>query len=376
MEHRIERSALRAAGAVELDAQDGGFAFTTTRRIPSDFCREHLRVQHLVEMPGVYRLPLRIDLSVCIDEPGFYVLLGDGHVNFGTPWNDNRRLDDIVEPRRNTFFFHNHMPMGRLVDISIIYDLKAMQVLMDGEERYFSTKERYMKSKAFPDRNAEGFTLALACDKGVHARVRNLRVTEFEGPAPIMLGAPAGREAIKGNEMPGDKPSFEACIARLPDDLRAEVEAMDAWLRAMKPLKFRRQIETHGNKIIYVAADEGLSYAIYPSNDVLTHSLNWYIVTNGKPETWARKGDRMEQTLNAIAQADPALAARLFHNLWECVGCYPADHCLARTRYAFARHAKVSCHGRMRFAMNASGFADARAFIDAVNGLPAADATT
>jgi hypothetical protein len=178
MEHRIERSALRAAGAVELAAQDDGFAFTTTRRIPTDFCREHLRVQHLVNLPDVYRLPLRIDLSVCIDEPGFYVLLGDGHVNFGTPWNDNRRLDDIVEPRRNTFFFHNHMPMGQFVDIAIVYDLKAMQVLVDGEERYFSTKERYMKSKALPDRNAEGFTLALACDKGVHARVRSLRVTE------------------------------------------------------------------------------------------------------------------------------------------------------------------------------------------------------
>ncbi len=370
MENWIAPTSLRAAGAVELQARDEGFAFTATRRIPSDFCREHLRVQHLVALPGVYRLPLRIDLSVCIDEPGFYVLLGDGHVNFGTPWNDNRRLDDIVEPRRNTFFFHNHMPMGRFVDIAVVYDLKYIQVLVDGEERYFSTKERYMKSKAFPERNAGGFTVALACDKGVHAQVRGLRVTEYEGSAPISHGAPAQREAIKGNEVPGDKPSFESCIARLPEDLRAEVEAMDTWLRAMKPLKFRRQIETHGNKITYVAAGEGLSYAVYPSNDVLTHSLNWYIVTNGKPETWARKGDRMERTLSAIAHDDPALAARLFGNLWECVGCYPADHCLARTRYTFSGRAKISCHGRMRFAMNAGGFADARAFIAAVNGLP------
>jgi hypothetical protein len=171
-----------------------------------------------------------------------------------------------------------------------LYGHKAMQVLVDGEERYFSTRERYMKSKETAGRNAEVFTIALACDKGVYAQVRSLCVTDCDADEPVQLWTPALREAIKGNEAaPQDeKPTFEACIARLPEALHAEVLAMDAFLREMRPLKFRRQIEAHGNKITYVAASEGLSYAICPSNDTLHHSLNWYIVTSGKPETWAR----------------------------------------------------------------------------------------
>lgn len=371
MEHAIDPATLQPKGAVRLEAGGDTLRFTTARRIPSDFYRENLQVHDLVELPGVYRLPLRIGFSVRIDEPGFYVLVGDGHVNFGTPWSDNRRMDDIVEPRRDTFFFHNHMPMGRFVDIAIVYDPKAMQILIDGEERYFSTKERYMKSREFAARNAGGFTIALASDKGVHAEVRRLTVTEYEGVTPIEHGTPASRGAIKGNEavLPGGKPTFEACIARLPEALRHQVETMDAFLRGMKPMKFRRQIEPHGSKITYVAADEGLSYALLPSNDVLTHRLEWYIVANGPTDTWGRKADRMEQTLRAIAQSDPALAQRLFDNLWECVGCYPDDHCLVRTRYELSGQAKIACHGRMRFAMNAGGFEDARAFLQAVNGL-------
>lgn len=371
MEHRITPDTVQAVGAVRLESDGEVLRFTTTRRIPSEFAWEHLHVRDLVELPGPYCLPFTVSFSVCIDEPGFYVLVGNGHVNIGTPWNDNHRLDDIVEPRRNTFFFHNHIPMSQFADISITYGIQAMQVLVDGEERYYSTKERYMKAEKLDQSDATGLVIGLACDKGVHAQVRSIRVTELEGTAAITRGIPALREAIKGNEAApqGEKPTFEACIARLPEALHREVLEMDDFLRAMKPLKFRRQIEPHGNKITYVAAAEGLSYAIYPSNDVLAHSLNWYIVTNGKPETWARKGDRMEQTLRAIAQSNPVQVEKLFDSLWECIGCYGSG-CLARTRYEHNGRVKISCHGRMRFAMNAGGFEDAKAFIVAVNGLP------
>ena len=378
MEHSIDPAALQPKGAVRAQAKAGTLCFTTLRRIPSEYEREHLRVRDCLIVPGIYRLPLRICFSVRIDEPGFYVMLGDGHISLGTPWNDNRRLDDIIAPSRKPFFFHNHIPMGRFVDVVLTYDRKALQVLIEGEERYFSTKERYMRARDFAPRNAEGFVLAFACDKGVHTEVRGLTVTEYADAAPIARGTPAGREAIQGNEaaLPGERPTFEGCIARLPDDLHREAEAMDAWLRSLPGLKFRRQIEPHGNKITYVAAAEGLSYGILPSNDTLSHRLEWYIVTNGPTDTWARKADRMEQTLRAIAQDNPAFAQRLYDNLWECVGCYPADHCLARTRYGFAGQTKITCHGRMRFAMSAQGFGEARAFLAAVSRLPRPEQST
>ncbi|OPJ63785.1 hypothetical protein [Clostridium oryzae] len=118
---------------------------------------------------------MRIDLTVKIDSPAFYLFLGNGHINFGTPWSDNRRIDDIIEPNHKNRFFHNHIPMNEFVDISVIYDFKAMQIFISGEERFYSKKEKYMKSKLLKELN----------------------------------------ETVK----PGEKPSFENCISKLPQEL-------------------------------------------------------------------------------------------------------------------------------------------------------------
>jgi hypothetical protein len=89
MEHSIKPAELRPKGAVHAVAEGDILRFTTLRRIPSEFDRENLRVHHRVALPGLWHLPLRLAFSVRIDEPGFYVLLGDGHVSLGTPWSDN-----------------------------------------------------------------------------------------------------------------------------------------------------------------------------------------------------------------------------------------------------------------------------------------------
>ena len=62
----------------------------------------------------------------------------------GTPWSDNRRMDDIVAPTRKTFHYHNCLNFNEFTDISISYDLKEMQIKIGGEERYYSQHERYM----------------------------------------------------------------------------------------------------------------------------------------------------------------------------------------------------------------------------------------
>jgi len=132
-------------------------------------------------------------------------------------------------------------------------------------------------------------------------------------------------------------------------------------------LKFKRQIEKNGNKITYVASDFGFSYAIYLSNDIFDHSLQWYIITNGKPESWHRKADMMEETLNRLIHISPDFAERMFFNLDDCVGCY--KNCLAKTPYHLIDKHKTVCHGKLKFKMNASGFEDVRTFIDEINYL-------
>jgi len=53
-----------------------------------------------------------------------------------------------------------------------------------------------------------------------------------------------------------------------------------------------------------------------------SQNFGWYIVAGGKPETWHRKADYMEETLAEIKRSDPQLAERIFYALNNCVACY------------------------------------------------------
>ncbi len=367
IKHDIELTRFLPKGQVTCEYKDNLLFMTADRAIPTQrFDAEHLSIDSYIYLPDRFRLPLRIDITAKIDSPGFYVLFGKGHVNFGTLWSDNRRIDDIVAPARKIMNYHNHVNMDQFTGISILYDLNEMQILIDGEERYHSKKERYMKSPLFRDMNEVGFEFKIACDKLVNTYIKSVSITEYPDSCGIV---PVGSElpaAITRNEAiaPGEKPSFEKCISLLPVAVQGEIYKIDEYLKSLKPLKFKRQIEKNGNKITYVASDYGFSYAIYLSNDIFDHSLQWYLITSGKPEEWHRKADRMEEILNRLSASSPEFAARMFRNLEDCVGCY--QNCLARTRYVYDNKQKTACHGKLKFKMGASGFEDVRTFMNEI----------
>lgn len=370
MKYDINLTGFKTKGHVESEYRDNMLYVTTHRAIPTQrFDREFLSINSYIYLPDKYRLPLRIDITAKIDAPGLYVLLGNGHVNFGTLCTDNRRIDDIVSPTRKVIYFHNDIPMNQFAHITLIYDLKKMQILVDGEERYYSANEKYMKSKAFREANEEGFELKIACDKLVNLCIKSVAITEYSDTCGILhtdkgLPAPKTRnEAISRN----DKPTFERCISLLPPIIKEEILGIDEYLRALRPLKFKRQVDKNGSKITYVASDHGVSYALYLSNDIFDHSLQWYLITQGPPDTWHRKADMMEETLNRLYDRSPDFAERMFHNLDDCVGCYKG--CLARTVYGFRGKKKAVCHGKLKFEMNPSGFRDVRTFADMINSI-------
>lgn len=367
-QHSIDLTQLTAKGQAVCEYKDNMLFMTTSRAIPTQrFDVEHLSINSYIALPDRYKLPLRIDMTVKIDSPGLYLLLGKGHINFGTLWSDNRRMDDIVDPTRKTMIYHNHININEFTDISVIYDLKEMQILINGEERYHSKKERYMKAPTFSKLNEEGFEIKITCDKLAEACIKSISITEYEDTCNIIS---------KGLEMPlaitkndaitiGEKPTFEKCITLLPDNIQKEIIKNDEYLRSLKPLKFKRQIEKNGNKITYIASEYGVSYAIYLSNDIFDHSLQWYLITNSKPETWHRKADRMEEVLNTLEEKSAVFAERMFNQLDDCVGCY--THCLAKTRYQFHEGQKIACHGKLKFKMSVSGFEDMLAFVNEIN---------
>lgn len=362
VEHNIDLTMLKPYGHTLSEIRDGTLRMSVTRANPLNHCKPGIPCADYAEAPGRYRLPLRIDVTVKIDVPSFYVMLGEGHANFGVHF-DNRRLDDICEPQYKINHFNSHIPFNEFVSISLIYDLKEIQILIGGEERYYFKKEKYMKSPAFQTMNEGGFPLRFSCAKRTNLEIRSIRVTEYDDTAAILhLHDP---KEVKPAPLT-EKPTFESCLSGLPDALRAAVMNIDDWLRTLRPMRFKRNIDKNGMKISYMASEQGFSYAIHISGDVLYHTLQWYILTQGKPETWGRKADRMEETLKYLAQTDSAFAQRMFDNLQECVGGYSSG-CLVKTPYTFSDKNIISCHGKMYFNMNLSEFDDVKRFIGAVN---------
>lgn len=367
----IDLGALERKGKVLASLEAGSLCFTPERAIPTTYHRESLwDTTAALVLPGAYTLPLRIDFDLRLDAPGFFLFVGKGRVHFASHWSDNRRLMDIAVPSLKPRLYPNHVPLDTWTRVSVLFARDVMAIWIGGEARYVSTKEKYMRDPALAAMNAEGFALQMATAKGTHARVRNIVVTE--DPEPVMLKGqetPPMKEAA--NLPPGrdktKRPTYEACIAQLPDDVRARVNDMDAFLRGLRPVKFRREIEKNGNKISYIASAHGFSYAVHPSGDYLCHTLQWYHVMQGKPETWHVKADHMIEVLERISEADPALADRLFGRLHDCVGCGPG--CLARRPYAFKGRQAVACHGKLWLTQRPEDFADVRALIETLGAL-------
>jgi len=168
-----------------------------------------------------------------------------------------------------------------------------------------------------------------------------------------------------------DTSPFESIISTLPQALKDEITETDQYLKALRPLKFKRTIDPKAKKITYVASDYGISYMFKISGTELAHNFQWYIVCCGKPETWHRRADYMEETLSYIAKTDQPLSERIFNALKTCPGsdnCYD-QRCLARTVYTFSGQRKLTCHGRVELGLLHNDFCDAREFLRYFNEL-------
>ncbi|MCL2056677.1 MAG: hypothetical protein FWH02_05595 [Oscillospiraceae bacterium] len=164
--------------------------------------------------------------------------------------------------------------------------------------------------------------------------------------------------------------AFKDVLARMPKEYQDRILETDEFLYALRPMKFKRVPDKNGNKITYVAPDYGVSY-MFKVDGGFKHNFQWYIVHSGKPETWHRKSDFMEETLVKISESDLPLAERIFKSLKPCPGfdnCY-GERCLARTPYAFNGQKRLTCHGSVYLGLGDDDFSDARKFFRYLNGL-------
>lgn len=371
--HCIDLATLLPQGKAKLKLVDGTVDVWTMHSI-TDYLfnlRGDSNKRHCVSLPGICRLPFRVDMTVNLDFPAFILFVGGGHITFGSPGQDNRKIEDIAKPsgkpNQDHYAYDNGLPLGAFTDIAVIYNLDEMQILIGGEERFYSRKQAYMRAKNLNELNAQGFSISLAVTKLSTLKIKTITVTGYDDHVPVLRG-------VFDNTRPqpplveGTKPTFESVISGLPQGLRDELMKTDSFLTALRPLKFKRVVDKNGGKITYVASDFGVSYIFNVYGTQLSHHFGWYVVYNGKPETWHRKADYMEEVLAEIAKSDLPLAERLFFALNDCVGCY-GPGCHAKTLYTLNGKKRLSCHGRVPLRMCPEDFQDAREFFSHVNAL-------
>ena len=160
-EYSIDLHSLTSHGRAEMSFEGDTLDVMTTHSItPVSFnlYGESYR-KHYVSLPGVYRLPFRIDMTVRLDFPAFLLFVGSGHITFASPWQDNRKIEDIIiptgKPNQDHNSYDNHLPFGEYADITVIYNTGEMQILINGEERFYSNTQAYMKKNP-----AKGFNPA------------------------------------------------------------------------------------------------------------------------------------------------------------------------------------------------------------------------
>jgi len=372
--YNINFSDMKPHGKANIGVADNIATLWTTHSISGQQKLNAAYKKHYVSLPGRYRLPLRIDMTIKLDYPAFALRIGDGHIYFASGHDtDSYKIKDIADPDsrpcRDNYSFDNRLPLGEYVHISAILNFSEMQVWIDGAERFYSRNQPYMKKKqldVLSGLNAEGLELGFAVTKHSTLCIQEISITQYDDAIPTIRGdfELPDPNAPKPEKV---KPSYESAVAKVSPDFQTAVRKMDGFFKSLPSMKFKRIVDKSGCKITYVASDVGISYTVVASGAESFHHFGWYIVYSGPVETWHRRADYMDEILAEITSTDKQLAERIFDALVDCAGCH--QNCLCKTLYTFNGRKKLNCHGRVMLRMNHDDFCDVRTFFQHLNTL-------
>jgi hypothetical protein len=366
----IDFSSFQTTSGVIAEKRSNGFFLSATK----DVRRGFLPVRPLtscITMPKRFSLPMKINMTINMPQPGLHLLLGEGHLSFGTQ-SDNRSISDIVEPdSKKPKHFNNRTDLSKDIDITVLYGLKFMQIVIDGETRFFSKKEKYMRSKLFADMNKAGFELSIGTDKFAEVIIKKMTIEEcVVEPDTILINNEndeIGPHFIRRSVKSG----FEECIALLAPALQEEIIKNDQLLLSEKELKIKRKIEGDqlGCKVTYTSSVHGFSYALRINEHLMNHSYWWYMLSNYKFEGkfMGRKNDFTNLTLKSVYDLSPEIADRLVNYYGKCNGC--SQTCAVKTVYELNGKKFVSCHGQLHMNMNLQTFSDFRFMFNVVKNI-------
>ena len=369
-QHVIDLQDVISKGRITTTFVDNVLCLTAETQ-NTHFHQSEMPLTSFIQIPQKFKLPMRIDMRIKLDVPSAYLVVGKGHVSFGTLFLDNHRIGDILEPdAKKPFAFNNRMALDTFTDVTVIYDPHFMQIVVNHEERFFSKKEKYIKSPLLEAMNLEGLDLKIACSKQTHLSIASITMTEHESGELDGLRSRKMKtinEAVCLSIDKKTKADFEECISKLSSKLQNSLRSLNDYLLKQPQLKIKRKIEgtSQACKISYVSS-HGFSYSVHVSENILDHFFWWYMVSNYTYEDkyMGRKNDLTSETLAKTAEESPDTTERLFSYYDECVGC--TKECLVRTSYTYAGKTTAVCHGKMVMNMRCETFSDLQLMFSAL----------
>lgn len=326
-----------------------------------------------IELPDKFRLPFRIDMTAKIDSPALILMIGNGYINLNTGGMDNRRMTSIIggETKPNIHKFDNTVPLNEYFDISVIYGRKAMQLIINGEERYFNKKDIYMKSLSIDADFSDGFGFRLACRKRTEAYIKSLAITEYDSE-PDFPELPKKDFIYSPTLTPTERPTLEECVKDLSPELKECVFSMD---RYFKELKFRQKIEGGypESRITYIIP-KVVSYQIKISHHLMTHRttamLGFYINNSGE-----RTDEFNVRFLSKLEETEPDLAGEIFFRMYElhCSSCRGNHSCNHYNPTEYKGRKKNNCQHIVQFKMIPSDFDDVKKVLNAIIAIAKGD---
>ena len=159
--------------------------------------------------------------------------------------------------------------------------------------------------------------------------------------------------------------TFQEMLTSIPKELHGEIIEMDAFLKVLRPLKFKRSVDKR--KINYVSPEYGISYAIFCLTPDPTQAFGWYFLHDRESGDWYRKTDYFVETLKEIAKTDNQAAERLFYAINECTLC-KGSPCSA-IPYLYNGKEILACYGRIVLSLCHDDFINVRRFFNHLNTL-------
>ena len=350
--HNIPLDSILPIGNVKIDISKDELYMTAITAINTEYVYQDAPIKSFACIPGKFKLPFRIDMTMKIDSPAFYLIIGKGHISFNKGM-DNRSVTDILgnDYKPNTHEFNYFIPINKYVDISVTYGCKAMWIIVDNECRCFSKNDPYikvLKTNSLPEEWKDGFEIGIACDKRTQLTLKSISITEYGNEEPV---APTRNIMIKTPQpclTASEKSTVEECIHGLAPDLQKEILLTDEYLLndMKKSLKFKRKIEGgYPNSRITYVSPLGISYKIFITDFLLSHDIGW-VDYNTKREQekygGTKKADYTIETLNKLAETSLEFSNEIFFRMKECVNCSGHGSCIHTKLYKYDGKTKLS----------------------------------